>query len=514
MNPYSSDTAPGWAESCRAFLHPRVITMLFFGFSAGIPLLLIFSSLSLWLREAGVERSAVTFFSWAALGYSFKFIWAPLIDRLPLPVLTRRLGRRRGWLLVAQLAIVLSIIFVGSIDPARGDEYLTLMALAAVLLGFSAATQDIVIDAYRIEAASVRLQAMMASSYIAGYRLGTIVSGAGALFIASSLGTRNTLYQYSAWQWTYYIMAAAMLVGIVTTLVIAEPDSPRRSKPLFASGDHARIVLIFLLAVSAFALCFFYSGSVFVQLHTHAGNDPLIGFLLQTLRLLLAIFSAGCIGWLLIRAGAVNQAMVSETWVEPVADFFARYGVKTAFTLLALIGLYRIADIIPGVIANLFYQDMGFSKNEIASAVKTFGVIVSIVGGFLGGLFANQYGVMRSLMLGALLAAVTNLVFVWLAFAGHDIAVMYIAVTIDNLAAGFASAAFVAFLSSLTSVSFTAVQYAIFSSLMTLLPKTLGGYSGMLVDSIGYPGFFICTTLIGIPVLWLVWLANKHLQPR
>jgi PAT family beta-lactamase induction signal transducer AmpG len=163
------------------------------------------------------------------------------------------------------------------------------------------------------------------------------------------------------------------------------------------------------------------------------------------------------------------------------------------------------------VISNLFYQDLGFTKPEIATAVKTVGVIISIIGGFSGGVFATRYGVMRTMMLGAILTTFTNLVFVWLAYVGHDITVMYIAVTADNLAAGFASAAFIAFLSSLTSVSFTAVQYAIFSSLMTLLPKTIGGYSGTIVNSIGYPGFFIFTTLIGIPVLWLVWKAGKLL---
>ena len=204
--------------------------------------------------------------------------------------------------------------------------------------------------------------------------------------------------------------------------------------------------------------------------------------------------------------------MAHETWVEPITDFFLRYGMKTALLILLLIGLYRISDIVPGVISNIFYQDMGFSKPEIATAVKTFGVIVSILGGFLGGIVATRYGVYRTLMIGAILTAFTNLVFVWLALVGYNLPVMYTAVTIDNLAAGFASAAFVAFLSSLTSVSFTAVQYAIFSSLMTLLPKTIGGYSGTLVDNIGYPSFFIFVTLIGIPVLWLVWSVNKNLQ--
>lgn len=500
-----------WAEALQAFLHPRVITMLFLGFSAGIPILLIFSSLSLWLGEAGVERKAVTFFSWAALGYSFKFVWAPLIDKLPLPFLTAWLGKRRAWLLVAQALIIVAIVLMGSIDPALGQDHLVLMAWAAVLLGFSSATQDIVIDAYRIEAAETRLQAMMSSTYIAGYRLGMIVAGAGALFLASWLGSEKEHYVYAAWQWTYWAMAATMLVGVVTTLVIPEPEQQQADRYHYAALDYLRLVLVFAAAVSVFVLVFAYTKGTFGEWQAVV-DDAFAGFGLEALHLLLALLLAVLMGWLLVALGAVNRAMARDTWFAPMVDFFRRYGVRTAFLLLALIGLYRITDIVPGVISNVFYQDLGFSKPEIATAVKTFGVVVSIAGGFMGGLFATRYGVMRTLMLGAILTAFTNLVFVWLAYVGHDVTVMYTAVTADNLAAGFASAAFVAFLSSLTSVSFTAVQYAIFGSLMTLLPKTIGGYSGTIVDNIGYPGFFIFTTLIGIPVLWLVWAVGKHLK--
>ena len=501
-----------WSEALRAFLNPRVITMLFLGFSAGIPILLIFSSLSLWLGEAGVERKAVTFFSWAALGYSFKFVWAPLIDKLPVPLLTGLLGKRRAWLLVAQAFILLAIVLMGSVDPALGESHLKWMAWAAVLLGFSAATQDIVIDAYRIESAETRLQAMMSSTYIAGYRLGMIVAGAGALFMASWLGSEKAHYVYAAWQWTYFAMAATMLVGVITTLLIPEPVHQRAERHHYAAVDYLRLLLVFAVAVAGFVATFFFSGQVFADWQKALGGDAFVGFGLEAVHFAAAIAVAVLIGGLLVKAGAVNRAMARDTWIEPIADFFRRYGVRTALLLLALIGLYRITDIVPGVISNVFYQDLGFSKPEIATAVKTFGVVVSIAGGFMGGLFATRYGVMRTLMLGAMLTAFTNLVFVWLAYAGHDVTVMYLAVTADNLAAGFASAAFVAFLSSLTSVAFTAVQYAIFSSLMTLLPKTIGGYSGTIVDSIGYPGFFTFTTLIGIPVLWLVWAASKHLK--
>ena len=512
MSTDQNGAVQSWSETFQSLLNPRVLAMLFLGFSAGIPLLLIFSSLSLWLSEAGIERKTVTFFSWAALGYSFKFIWAPLIDKLPVPVLTGLMGRRRSWLLVAQLLIIVAISTMGGIDPHKSETALTLMALAAVLLGFSAATQDIVIDAYRIEAAEPRYQAMMSASYIAGYRIGMVVSGAGALYLASWLGSEKSHYVYAAWQQTYFAMAAVMLIGVATTLLIDEPENIHRKDNDYKTLDYLRLVFVFICAVVAFIATFFYSSDAFNQLTTALGNDAIIGFFVELVHFSIAVLASILTGKLLIQAGAVNKEMAHETWIEPITDFFIRYGVKTALLILLLIGLYRISDIVPGVISNLFYQDMGFTKPEIATAVKTFGVIVSIAGGFLGGIVATRYGVYRTLMIGAILTAFTNLVFVWLALVGRDMLVMYTAVTIDNLAAGFASAAFVAFLSSLTSVSFTAVQYAIFSSLMTLLPKTIGGYSGTIVDNIGYPSFFIFVTLIGIPVLWLVWRVTRSLR--
>ena len=212
-----------WQQSIRAFLHPRVITMLFFGFSAGIPLLLIFSTLGLWLREAGLERSAVTFFSWAALGYSFKFVWAPIVDFLPLPFLSKYLGRRRSWILVSQIAIIISISLMAMTDPSMGDLQLKMMAFAAIALGFSSATQDIVIDAYRIESAPPDLQALMSSTYIAGYRIGMLISGAGSLLLASFFGSEMHSYNYDAWRFTYFFMGFFMLIGIITTLIVNEP---------------------------------------------------------------------------------------------------------------------------------------------------------------------------------------------------------------------------------------------------------------------------------------------------
>ncbi|HPQ97568.1 MAG TPA: MFS transporter, partial [Thiolinea sp.] len=329
--------------------------------------------------------------------------------------------------------------------------------------------------------------------------------------LASLFGSEKGSYHYEAWRWTYYIMAATMLVGVITTLIIAEPEKSRKEAHHYANSDYLRLLLVFALAAAAFVVTFFFSNALFTHLKSALGEGVLSGFLLESLHFFTAIGMALLAGYGLVQAGLVNRDMARDTWIEPIRDFFRRYGLKTALLLLALIGLYRITDIVPGVISNVFYQDMGFSKPEIATAVKTFGVVVSILGGFLGGLFASRFGVMRTLLWGAILTAITNLVFTWLAHAGHDLTVMYLAVISDNLAAGFASAAFIAFLSSLTSVQFTAVQYAIFSSLMTLLPKVLGGYSGTMVDAIGYGNFFVFCALIGLPVIVLVLWAGKRL---
>ncbi len=577
-----------WGEATKAYLDPRAILILFLGFSAGIPILLIFSSLSLWLREAGIERSVVTMFSWAALGYSFKFIWAPLIDALPVPFMTKWLGRRRAWIVMAQLLIVIAILAMGSFNPVT-EEGLVFMAAAAVLLGFSSATQDIVIDAYRIEIAPPSLQPTLSAMYVAGYRIGMIVAGAGALYLADYFGSTEAFYSYEAWRNTYYVMAAVMSIGILTTFAGYEPiaeilQTKKQSlnlklffiyagllvipgsvygllslieiiynnflnanidvipltivpainfyflalvaaAPLLllffiinqpkiinkvslaveTSSDYIRIVLLFIFTVIGFISGFVLIGS-FLQ-----GIDSVFySFLGETLRLTGSLIVAAIVARILIALGLAKKEVAKTMWVDPIADFFSRYG-KQAILLLALIGLYRISDIVAGVISNVFYQDMGFTKVEIANAVKLVGVLMALAGGFLGGILAQKMRMMHVMMLGAILASVTNLLFILLTYHPGSLEYMYLAVILDNLAAGFASAVFIAFLSALTSIKFTAVQYAIFSSLMTLLPKVLGGYSGGIVDSMGYPFFFMFTFAIGIPILALIYYVDKHI---
>ena len=517
----SIDAEPkrSWSDSIKALTHPRAVAMLFLGLSAGLPILLIFSSLSLWLREAGLSKSAVTMFSWAALGYSFKFVWAPLIDRLPVPVLTAALGRRRAWILVSQGLIIAAICWMAFTDPQQGASSLTAMAFAAVMLGFSSATQDIVIDAYRIESVDADMQAMLSATYIAGYRIGMVIAGAGAIYLAQHFGSTKDAYDYGAWSNAYLCMAAVMLIGVATTLIIREPEP----NELRVIGEHdtrhyLRFVALFALAVAGFIATFWLSAepskAMRAALTDAFGNKHLAGFLVELLRLAAGIAVAGMCAFIGIRAGLADRDMVVTAYVDPVMDFFSRYGTSLALLLLALIGLYRISDIVLGVISNVFYQDIGFSKAQIAGTVKTFGLLMTIAGGFLGGIMAARYGVMRILFLGALLTVVTNLMFILLAESGPQMWLLYAVISADNLTAGLASAAFVAFLSSLTNVSFTAVQYAIFSSLMTLIPKIIGGYSGTIVDGVGYTNFFIISSALGVPVLLLVWLAGRRLEVR
>ncbi|MFV1873504.1 MAG: AmpG family muropeptide MFS transporter [Oleiphilus sp.] len=506
-------THQGWRQSFSSLKHPRVLSMLFFGFSAGIPLLLIFSSLSLWLREAGVERSTVTYFSWAALAYSFKFLWAPLIDRIPLPFLTSFLGRRRAWLLASQTAIMLSIGMMAMVNPEQ-ENALIVMAVAVVMLGFSAATQDIVIDAYRIEAVGSDLQALMSSTYIAGYRIGMLVSGAGALLLANALGSSLENYSYEAWRSSYLLMSLTMLVGMLTTCIVKEPLANVGFNTEFSSLQYLRFLGLFVASISLF-IAFYLIGSDLVLSAKNAlaeilGNVALANLMVEFLRLFFGLLIVALFIRTMSLTPLYEKDLIYQSYIAPVEEFFNRYGLKLALLLLVFIGFYRVSDIVLGVISNVFFQDMGFSKAEIATVVKSFGLAMTITGGFLGGILSARYGVIMMLYLGAILTVVTNLLFVLLAQAGHNIEMLYFVISADNLTAGLASAAFIAFLSSLTNISFTAVQYAIFSSLMTLLPKVIGGYSGSMVDNMGYSNFFLLASLIGVPVIVFIYLIQKH----
>ncbi|MEJ2592478.1 MAG: MFS transporter [Candidatus Thiodiazotropha sp.] len=430
--------------------------MLFLGFSSGLPLLLVFGTLSFWLRKAGIERSTIGFLSWVALAYAFKWIWAPLVDRMRLPWLTRHLGRRRAWMLLAQLGVIVGLCGLALADPGRGLVGFTLLAL---LVAFSSATQDIAIDAYRIERAEVRLQGAMAASYMIGYRIAMIASGSGVLALVAWFSPVKASYALAAWSSAYICMAILMSVGVVTVLMIREPD--RQPDP--------------------------------ATLESEAEVDRLIE-------------RQSWLPWDLRRAAEWFYDAV----ISPFADFFRRFRWQ-AVLILALIATYRISDVVLGVISSVFYVDMGFTEGEVALIANLFGIGMTLLGAVVGGMLVARMGIMRVLLLGGILAASTNLLFAWLAGLGHNPAGLAVVICADNLSGGLATSAFVAYLSSLTNVAYSATQYALFSSLMLLLPKFIGGFSGVMVDHIGYVDFFLTTAAIGVPVLLLILLAMRYM---
>ncbi len=413
--------------------------MLLLGFSAGLPLLLVLGTLSFWLREAGIDRTTIGYLSWVGLAYAFKWVWAPLVDRMPIPVLTRLLGRRRSWLLLAQVAIMAGLVAMSFNDPRVALQPVVWGALA---VAFGSATQDIALDAFRIESANTDRQAALAAAYQTGYRLAMIWAGAGVLWIAARAEVANVSdYQHAAWQTAYLVMAGSMALGVITVLFSPEP-----------------------------------AGRVLAP-------------------------SKNIAEWL---QGAL---------VAPFADFLKRYRWQ-AVLILSLIAIYRISDVVMGIMANPFYVDMGYTKDEVAAVTKIYGVIMTLAGAFIGGVLSMRYGVMKILMLGATLSAASNLLFAWLAGHGHDLTALIFVISADNLASGIASAAFIAYLSSLTNINYSATQYALFSSMMLLLPKFLAGFSGRYVDAFGYAHFFVATSLLGVPVLLLVWLASRLKSPE
>ena len=433
----SPSPRPSWQQTLRIYLEPASLRMLALGFAAGLPLLLVLGTLSFRLREAGMDRSTIGYLSWVGLAYGFKWLWAPLVDRLPLPLLTRLLGRRRSWLLLAQAVVVAGLAGMALADPRQALGPIVACALAVAL---GSATQDIALDAFRIESADARMQGALAAAYQTGYRLAMIWAGAGVLWIAArAQGAAG--YDNGAWCTAYLVMAASMAVGMLTVLLSPEPT-------------------------------------------------PLAPAPAQNLA-----------AWL---RGAV---------VEPFADFWRRYRWQAGL-ILALIAVYRISDVVMGIMANPFYVDLGFSKDEVAAVTKVYGVAMTLLGAFVGGALALRLGVMRVLMLGAVLSAGSNLLFAWLAGHGHDLRALVAVVSADNLAGGIASSAFVAYLSGLTNVRYSATQYALFSSIMLLLPKFVAGFSGRYVDAFGYAHFFTATALLGLPVLLLVWLAARFSRPE
>ncbi|WP_406564740.1 AmpG family muropeptide MFS transporter [Marinobacter nanhaiticus] len=428
------------------FTRWQVLALLLLGFSAGLPFLLVFSTLNARLADVGVETATIGFFSWLGITYSIKVFWAPVVDRLPLPVLDRLLGKRRSWMLLAQIGIASGLLLMARVDATAAP---TMMALCGLLVAFSSATQDVAIDAYRIEIAEPRIQAALAAAYIFGYRVALLVAGAGALYLA----------EFWSWQVSYDVMALLVGIGIVTVLLVREP----RANHYAAAKDLAEAVERETLK--------------------HAHLSPRL---------------ARIAGW------------TSAAVVGPFVDFFGRYR-DLAIAILVLVAVYRICDIALGVMANPFYLNfMGFSKTDVADVTKIFGFAMTILGSGLGGVLVVRYGVRPILFLGALLGALSNLLFMLIAQYPPDIYTLALVVSADNLSGGIANVALIAWLSSMTSAAFTATQYALFSSLMTLPGKFIGGFSGIVVESFGYDYFFLISAIMGIPAILLAWYMLRH----
>ncbi|WP_169717496.1 AmpG family muropeptide MFS transporter [Comamonas serinivorans] len=583
-----------WLAALRVYREPASLRMLALGFAAGLPLLLVLGTLSFRLREAGVDRATIGHLSWVGLAYGFKWVWAPLVDRVPLPALTAMLGRRRSWLLLSQAAIAAGLVGMALLDPRDGLQPLVLCAL---LVAFASATQDIALDAFRIESAPGDRQAALAACYQTGYRLAMIWSGAGVLWLAASQEVQSLAnglsercqalisqagavaadvaqgaaqaaaagasqaaqaastqaapsanasvgqalagsYQNGPWEFAYLIMAVSMAVGMLTVLLMREPAPSvhadadnaaayqgaltrlaRDGAPWLGVAAFAWWVLLVGLTIAAAARLFSWDTLTPAALSAQ-GAGWLVPWLLSAVGLGLTVLGWRRQGPMLVpAAGSATQGLLAwmlTAFVAPFAEFITRYRWQ-AVLLLALVGTYRISDVVMGVMANPFYVDMCFSKAQVANVTKVYGVVMTLAGAFIGGVLSMRFGVMRVMVAGAVLSALTNLAFSWLAGFAPDITHaapalwrLIVVVSADNLASGIASAAFVAYLSSLTNVRYSATQYALFSSMMLLAPKAIAGFSGEFVDAHGYAHFFSATALLGVPVVLLVLLAARQ----
>jgi PAT family beta-lactamase induction signal transducer AmpG len=408
-----------WREAFDTYRQPRLLAILFMGFSSGLPLPLTLGTLSFWLAQSGVSRTAIGLFALVGISYNFKFLWSPIIDTLPVPVLTRRWGRRRSWALAIQGLLAVAIFALGLGDPGR-DALGT--ALVAVIVAFLSASQDIVIDAYRIELLTPEEQGAGAAATQWGYRFGLIAAGAGALYAAA----------FGGWSFAYALMSVLMGVGMVTVWFTPEPDVAA------APGQ-------------------------------------------RDARSLLA--------WL------------REAVVEPLADFLTR---PLWAEILVFIVLYKFGDALAGVMANPLYVALHFTEGEVASVSKIFGVLMTLVGLSAGGVIVARLGLYPSLLICGVLQNVSTMMYAALALAGHDMTVLAFSIAAENVTGGMGSAAFVAYLSRLCNVSFTATQYALLSSLAAVGRTTLSASGGWLVDQVDWVPFFSIATVAGFPALFVL----------
>ena len=425
----AAPTDAGW----RYYLQRPVLVIFFLGFSGGLPFPLVYSTLTYWLAEADIVRSTISTFAWLGFAYSLKFLWSPLVDAVRLPVLSKVLGHRRSWLLLSQVALLLGLAAMATVDPATN---MTTFALIAVAVAFSSATQDIVIDAYRIESAELRLQGVMAASYQYGYRVAVIVATAGALFIA----------EVASWIAAYQAMAVCMGVGLVTTLLCKEPVE---------------------------------RGSLASRLH----------------------------GSVLEKSGQWIYIAV----VKPLADFVGRYR-GWGFVFLGFIASFYISDRVLGIMAMPFYEDIGFTKPQVATVAKVYGLWVSIIGAAAGAIAVVRFGLARCVVAASVFIVSTNLFFALLAVSGPQLSLLTLTISFDNFALGFGSTVMIAYMSSLVNMEFSATQYALLSSINTFFGKLLAGYSGEVQLALGWLNFFFYAAATGIPAILLSIFVAKRLR--
>jgi PAT family beta-lactamase induction signal transducer AmpG len=426
MGIFSGNGLQHTSISLRPYFTRPLLTVLCLGFSSGLPLALTASTLSAWLSDAKVDKTTIGLFAAVATPYTLKFLWSPLMDSLRFPVLTKLLGRRRGWMLATQLALVASLLLLAAASPAL-NPWAT--AAVALLVSFCSASQDIVIDAYRVEILSKEEQGEGAAMIQLGYRLGMIAATAGALNLADIMG----------WRGTYIIMSALMSVGIATTLVAQEPKA--------------------------------------------AAVKPAQDF----------------IAWL-------RRAVIA-----PLADFVKHPAWRQILTFIVI---YRLADAFIGGMTNPFLLELGFAKKDIGDIVKLYGTIATLIGAFAGGSLTARFGALRVMFLAGLLHGATNLCYVWQAHTGADHAVLAITTSLENFTGGLATAAFVAYLSNLCNVHYTATQYALLSSLSALGRTWLSTPAGYVAKQLGWNWFFALSALLALPGLLLIFTLKRKLEAK
>lgn len=436
-----------WIQASKIYLERRVLVILLLGFSSGLPLLLVFQTLSAWLAESEVSLTMIGWFSLASTAYALKFLWAPLVDKMPVPLLSRFLGQRRAWMIFSQGLIVFSMLGLGHTEPTLD---IWAVAIWAVALAFASATQDIAVDAYRIESLDEHQMGAGSANYVLGYRIAMLVAGAGALFVADT------------WSWfaAYGLMALLMGIGIVTVLFSPEPER----------------------SVSKGALAQEKKNVAFI------GKLTYLPFFFH-----LAI------------------TKIYEAVICPFADFMSR---PHWIMILSFVALYKYGEALLGIMANPFYLDLGFSKSEIAAVSKGYGLTMTLIGGYLGGIMVARYGIMKALLYAGVLQCLANLAFTFQAVVGYSVPMLALTISIENLTAGMATTAFIAYLSSLCNVAYTATQFALFTSLMNITRTVFASGGGWLADQMDWSFYFLMTTFAAMPGLFvLVWLI-KHLPDQ